>query len=172
MTEPQKLMDRECVVCRNRRQTKCTEGESVYEPGPCVLFDPRERPVKAKRSKPSRFRVHVEQGRIHVNSIHMLQFSETAILMEADTRAKYPEIGAYSARHLSRSRNEIGLFLSVGPYTLKAEDSLDDNTAIWFRGLNARTWSITADVRRYSVAISLIRKARALKLIWSDEANQ
>jgi len=49
-TAEPKRMDPECIVCRNRKRTTC-EFASVYDAGPCALFEPRKVEAKANRRK-------------------------------------------------------------------------------------------------------------------------
>lgn len=65
-------------------------------------------------------KIAVKQGRIHVNFIHLIYKSEQVVILQADLRAKYAQLGATS---------ETEIYLEAGEHTLHAE-GVEDPTVV------------------------------------------
>jgi hypothetical protein len=95
--------------------------------------------------------------------VSVMQATPEVILLMADTRAKYPDVGCYGDREV---------MVGKGERTLRAEEGVDSDTIIRINGLRGR-WHTQADAGRYTVMISLVKEEKNRKkleaLDWYDK---
>jgi hypothetical protein len=92
--------------------------------------------------------VKVTQGQIRVNSVWVVQeIPGKVVILECDTKAKYPECGPFSTCTFS---------LMHGEYTLHAEPG-DTPTYIEIEGLGEGNWTSSVVHGRYGCEIVLVR---------------
>jgi hypothetical protein len=83
------------------------------------------------------------------------------MIVEADCRAKYPEIMAFS----SGDDGHQSVYLEAGESTLHREDS-DKPTEIRFDDLPPGRWTVDATSSKYSVFIFLYRLSDSPPSLW------
>jgi hypothetical protein len=104
-------------------------------------------------------KVSVEQGQIHVNTIHKIHESENAVILYADLKAKYAQVGMFSGDTV---------YLEKGQYTLHAEES-EKPTAIKLESLpNEPGWRLEATASRYELFIYAFKVTLESEEIWAD----
>jgi len=93
------------------------------------------------------YEIEVRQGIIHVNSVAPLYVSETAMLFEADTKQKYPELlGVGTGKAI----------IHASERTLKVVDPKAEASVIKIRLIDdppGRMWHTGVETGRYSVFI-------------------
>ena len=94
-------------------------------------------------------KIVVKQGIIHINSVSVLQASDTGIYLSADCKQKYPELLCLSDRSVMIGANER---------TLNVHDRSFSPTEIIVEDLEGK-WCMVCEIGRYSVEILLVKLA-------------
>ena len=98
-----------------------------------------------------KYKIEVETGCIEINSVAPLFVSDNALLFEADTRQKYPQLlGAGTGTAI----------VGIGDNTIKLNEKLKDQPASVIRirlidDIGGRHWHTMVETGRYSVFIGM-----------------